>query len=268
MVEAEDLTWIKTERKNQYWEVGFKEMALKHADGRREVISDCAPCHHGRCTSSGGSWQGRGIASIDTGHSLISGPPSWTQGLTDRITPKDSDCNNHASLPTLVFNFEGQDLEMQPDDYLVKMSGQCVPGIRERPPRNGHDYVFGEHFLRSFYAIFDRENDRIGLAPSKEVADGGLDIKHITQQYTPTQRGAESESDADEAEGADEDEGGLERRGRRAQMARLDELERGGGAADAGARHGATRKARTRRRRRSFAAAARAALQPDNDLGY
>ena len=56
---------------------------------------------------------------------------------------------------------------MKPSDYLVKMSGSCVPGIRERPPRNGHDYVFGEHFLRSFYVTFDREKDRVGFALAK-----------------------------------------------------------------------------------------------------
>ena len=58
---------------------------------------------------------------------------------------------------------------MKPGDYLVKMAGKCVPGIRERPPRNGHDYVFGEHFLRSFYTIFDREKDRVGFSQSSEA---------------------------------------------------------------------------------------------------
>ena len=37
MLEAEDVTWVSTERKNQYWEVGFREIALKHKDGTREA---------------------------------------------------------------------------------------------------------------------------------------------------------------------------------------------------------------------------------------
>ena len=75
---------------------------------------------------------------------------------------------------------------MKPGDYLVKMAGKCVPGIRERPPRNGHDYVFGEHFLRSFYTIFDREKDRVGFSHSSEISEGGgLGVEHITDQYQP-----------------------------------------------------------------------------------
>ena len=172
-------------------------MKLKHADGTMETISDCAPCARGSCAQARHDWSGKCLTSIDTGHSLISGPPEFVSRFKDRITPQNGECGSTAGLPSLVFDFDGHDLEMKPSDYLVKMSGSCVPGIRERPPRNGHDYVFGEHFLRSFYVTFDREKDRVGFAPSAEVAEGGLNIDHITNQYTASNRGGSSDADGD-----------------------------------------------------------------------
>ena len=178
-------------------QVGFNSVKLKHADGTMETISDCAPCARGSCAQARHDWSGKCLTSIDTGHSLISGPPEFVSRFKDRITPQNGECGSTAGLPSLVFDFDGHDLEMKPSDYLVKMSGSCVPGIRERPPRNGHDYVFGEHFLRSFYVTFDREKDRVGFAPSAEVAEGGLNIDHITNQYTASNRGGSSDADGD-----------------------------------------------------------------------
>jgi len=186
MMEADDIHWASAERKNQYWEVGFNGIHLQYPDGRKEQITDCKPCARGSCANAHSDWAGRCITSIDTGHSLISGPPDFVNGFKDRVSPSDGSCSSTDDMPDMVFDFDGNHLVMKPGDYLVKMAGKCVPGIRERPPRNGHDYVFGEHFLRSFYTIFDREKDRVGFSQSSEVSEGGLGVEHITDQYQPS----------------------------------------------------------------------------------
>jgi len=194
MLEADDISWVDAERKNQYWEVGFNGIHLKYPDGRMEQITDCKPCSGGSCANAHSDWAGRCLTSIDTGHSLISGPPDFVNGFKDRVTPQDGSCGSTEGMPDMVFDFAGNHLTMKPSDYLVKMAGKCVPGIRERPPRNGHDYVFGEHFLRSFYTIFDREKDRVGFSQSSEISEGGgLGVEHITDQYQP--QGKRQESD-------------------------------------------------------------------------
>jgi len=186
MLEADDISWVDAERKNQYWEVGFNGIHLKYPDGRMEQITDCKPCSGGSCSNAHSDWAGRCLTSIDTGHSLISGPPEFVNGFKDRVTPQDGSCASTEGMPDMVFDFAGNHLTMKPSDYLVKMAGKCVPGVRERPPRNGHDYVFGEHFLRSFYTIFDREKDRVGFSQSSELSEGGgLGVEHITDQYQP-----------------------------------------------------------------------------------
>ena len=91
-------------------------MKLKHADGTMETISDCAPCARGSCAQARHDWSGKCLTSIDTGHSLISGPPEFVSRFKDRITPQNGECGSTAGLPSLVFDFDGHDLEMKPSD--------------------------------------------------------------------------------------------------------------------------------------------------------
>ena len=57
-----------------------------------EQITDCTPCSGGACSDAHSDWAGRCLASIDTGHSLISGPPDFVGGFKDRVTPEDGAC--------------------------------------------------------------------------------------------------------------------------------------------------------------------------------
>jgi len=126
------------------------------------------------------------IASVDSGHSLISGPPELIRELKLYTTPKGG-CNEKetSELPDVSFVIGGKLFTLTPMDYLIELEGQCVPAFRERNYRNGHDWVLGEHFMRSFYTVFDYDDMRVGLSrvdTIKEHLDTILtpaDIVHI-----------------------------------------------------------------------------------------
>jgi len=201
MVGAEDLSWVPTLEKNQYWEIPFKSISLKYKTKTEIIPNVCQPCTKATCSDSGG-WEGKCISSIDTGHSLISGPPDFINAVKAKISTPNGICDTaeFEKLPSLMFEFEGFDLEMKPQDYTVNMEGGCTPGLRPRDPRNGHDYVFGEHFMRSYYAVFDREKNQVGFAPSSQLADGlGVRIDHllVPRNPPPAARAAGATSDAE-----------------------------------------------------------------------
>lgn len=199
MVGADDLNWVPTLEKNQYWEIPFKGIKLRRGATEEKIPNICKPCTRETCSESQG-WEGMCISSIDTGHSLISGPPDFINSVKSKISTPNGICDTaeFEKLPSLVFEFEGFDLEMKPQDYTVNMDGGCTPGLRPRDPRNGHDYVFGEHFMRSYYAVFDREKNQVGFAPSSQLADGlGVRIDHLLQQRNPPPAARHTGTDSD-----------------------------------------------------------------------
>eukprot|EP00301_Raphidiophrys_heterophryoidea_P000199 c10103_g1_i1.p1 GENE.c10103_g1_i1~~c10103_g1_i1.p1 ORF type:complete len:741 (+),score=228.85 c10103_g1_i1:1-2223(+) len=105
------------------------------------------------------------IASMDSGHSLISGPPELVRKLKELTTPAGA-CTEEATanMPDVSFVIGGKLFTLTPMDYLIELEGHCTPAFRERPFRNGHDWVLGEHFMRTFYSVFDYDDMRVGLA--------------------------------------------------------------------------------------------------------
>jgi len=107
------------------------------------------------------------IISVDSGHSLISGPPDVIKRLKAELdVPGLSSCSDEviASMPDVSFMIGGKLFTLKPTDYLVKFGGSCAPAFIERTVRNGHDWILGEHFMRSFYTVFDHDNMRIGFS--------------------------------------------------------------------------------------------------------
>jgi hypothetical protein len=108
---------------------------------------------------------------VDTGTSVITGPPSAIDKLTKEIGEVKEDCSNVDKLPTVTFTINGQDYPLGPDFYVLKVSdgktSECQLGIQ------GIDagvpiYILGDPFLRKYYTIWDADQNRIGFATAKQ----------------------------------------------------------------------------------------------------
>jgi hypothetical protein len=112
------------------------------------------------------------VVSMDSGHSLISGPPELIRKLKEHTMPPGA-CTEEetANMPDVSFVLGGKLFTLTPMDYLIELEGQCTPAFRERPYRNGHDWVLGEHFMRTFYSVFNYDDMRVGLSRMGNIRD-------------------------------------------------------------------------------------------------
>jgi hypothetical protein len=107
---------------------------------------------------------------IDTGTSIIVGPPYDIDPLLKAIGNVNADCSNLASLPTIAFELGGVKLPLSPQFYVLKeedSSGntQCVLGI-EAMLAASPLWILGDPFLRAYYTVFDKGTfpPRVGFA--------------------------------------------------------------------------------------------------------
>lgn len=113
-------------------------------------------------------------AILDTGTSLIVAPKSEASRIAEQTGAKSSplnpavytvDCSQISSLPTLHFNLAGADpISLEPDEYLIQQSGQCILGITGSDMLGDSRWILGDVFLRQRYSIFDFGNQCVGLA--------------------------------------------------------------------------------------------------------
>lgn len=107
---------------------------------------------------------------VDTGTSLIAGPPKAVEGLIKAIGNVESDCSNANSLPTITFTFSGIDFDLTPEFYIIRLSDgngneQCQLGI-EGINAGAPIWILGDPFLRAYYTVWDKDSNRVGFAPA------------------------------------------------------------------------------------------------------
>uniref|UniRef100_A0A8B9FGS1 cathepsin E n=1 Tax=Amazona collaria TaxID=241587 RepID=A0A8B9FGS1_9PSIT len=110
-------------------------------------------------------------AIVDTGTSLITGPTKDIKELQSSIgaTPVDGEyaveCSSLSVMPDVTFTING--LPYTLSEYSDGMAF-CTSGFQgmDIPPPAGPLWILGDVFIRQFYSVFDRGNNRVGLAPA------------------------------------------------------------------------------------------------------
>ncbi|XP_067110284.1 nothepsin [Osmerus mordax] len=121
-------------------------------------------------------------AIIDTGTSLITGPSHEILSLQQLIgaTPTSIgeylvDCSRVSSLPQVSFTIAGVEFTLSADSYIRRdMLGDreiCFSGFQavDLPSDTTSLWILGDLFLMEYYSIFDRGQDRIGLAKARHL---------------------------------------------------------------------------------------------------
>mmetsp|Transcript_146886 Transcript_146886/g.381728 ORF Transcript_146886/g.381728 Transcript_146886/m.381728 type:complete len:120 (+) Transcript_146886:1-360(+) len=115
---------------------------------------------------------------VDTGTSVLAGPPSSVNKLIAKIGNVSEDCSNAVSLPSITISMGGKDFDLGPDFYVIRAqddSGkeQCQLGI-EGINAGAPIWILGDPFLRKYYTVWDAEQKRVGFAIAKQAISNML----------------------------------------------------------------------------------------------
>eukprot|EP00741_Cyanophora_paradoxa_P009228 tig00001487_g8938.t1 len=144
------------------------------------------------CRGAGGGGRGGCGAILDTGSSLLVGPPEAVRALAARLLsgvrllqseraapggpPSASmagprwDCRDLDKVPAITFALgeAGVPFSLSPEEFVVQVAEEggrpvCTLALGTQEI-NPSVWILGDVFLRAYYAVFDRENLRVGLA--------------------------------------------------------------------------------------------------------
>ncbi|XP_029771126.1 pepsin F-like [Suricata suricatta] len=149
-----DLNWVPVTRP-LYWEISMDNISMNG-----EVIACDGGCQ----------------AIIDTGTSLLIGPSHAVLDIQKIIGANRTrngeyqiSCNASNTLPDIVFTINGIDYPVPASAYIQQdVQGTCFSSFdKTRGSMFFPDlWILGDVFLRLYFTVFDRANDRIGLAPA------------------------------------------------------------------------------------------------------
>ncbi|KAM4701311.1 cathepsin E [Discoglossus pictus] len=114
-------------------------------------------------------------AIVDTGTSMLTGPPSDILQLQNIIgaTASDGeyvvDCSSLSDMPTVTYTINGVGYNLTPEQYtLVDGPNSCSSGFQglDIQPPAGPLWILGDVFIGQYYSVFDRGNNRVGFAPA------------------------------------------------------------------------------------------------------
>jgi hypothetical protein len=176
---ASDIVWSNVERES-YWQVGVDDITFDNT-----VTGLC----EGGCQ-----------VAVDTGTSMLAGPSDLVEKLSNKLDAKE-DCSNFHELPTIGFKIKNKVLNLSPEDYMDKSSGDCSFSVMslDVPPPKGPLFIFGDPFLRRFVTIYDRNGGghgpRVGFAVAKH---GDLDSTQASKIISDVKGAKKEAGDAKE----------------------------------------------------------------------
>ncbi|KAM7226416.1 hypothetical protein CapIbe_022561 [Capra ibex] len=150
------LQWVPVTQAS-FWQVAMSSMTING-----KVVG----CSHG-CQ-----------AIVDTGTSLLVGPTHLVTDILKLINPKPMlddqqvlPCDVVNSLPTLLLTINGIVYPVPPDYYVQRLTQEiCFLSFQGGTETNhfgtSENWILGDVFLRLYFSVYDRGNNRIGLAPA------------------------------------------------------------------------------------------------------
>ncbi|XP_036129290.1 chymosin-like [Molossus molossus] len=108
-------------------------------------------------------------AILDTGTSMLVGPSSDILSIQKAIGATQSqfgmfdiNCGSLSSMPTVVFEIHGKKYPLPPSAYTSQDSDFCTSGFQGDD--SSEQWILGDVFIREYFSVFDRANNRVGLA--------------------------------------------------------------------------------------------------------
>ncbi|NXQ60609.1 PEPA protein, partial [Anthoscopus minutus] len=108
-------------------------------------------------------------AIVDTGTTLLAVPIRAFRTLMKRLgasTSGEISCEAVRNLPNLIFHIHGKEFPVPPRAYVLRNNGYCTLGLQgmDVPTEEGELWILGDVFIREYYVIFDRANNKVGLS--------------------------------------------------------------------------------------------------------
>jgi hypothetical protein len=147
-----ELKWIPISRQ-LWWYFDFEDVLVNGVSTNICQAKEGALCH--------------GI--LDTGTSMLVAPTADMDIVMKDISV-DARCQNLDKNPTVSFVINGNTFDLAPEEYVLNLSGECLPGMMGMDL--GLDlFIFGDTFLRKYYSVYDMNDGqpRLGIAVAKPL---------------------------------------------------------------------------------------------------
>jgi len=109
---------------------------------------------------------------VDTGTSVIVAPASFDMSVFPDVS---SDCSNVGSLPDVYITIGGKEFSLGPEFYVLRgaddsnENDECMLGIISQFVGVPFMWILGDPFLRKYYSIYDRDQDKVGFALANQA---------------------------------------------------------------------------------------------------
>lgn len=122
------------------------------------------------------------LVTVDSGTSYL-GFPEWAIDKSKNVMPNRVNtlpCDKADDFGEMTFVINGNEYTLPNSDWMFEATekpGQpkktCRSTVAQRDVRR-EMFIIGDIFIRNYYSIFDRDNDRVGLA--KKVISMPIEI--------------------------------------------------------------------------------------------